>query len=270
MGRPIEDCPTCQAPIRPEAKFCRSCGTALSGSAAGATGATSTEQVAQPVAATGSAATKSTPWPLVAGGLIGLLVVLIIALVMLASGGDGEDGGQETASESDATVPNVTITTAPDTTEPPTTTTTRSAVTTTTIDPLRGSDLGRDIDEAYEATADLAGALADGDWNLARALEPAKQGWTDTQFISAYGDLVASSPVFVRASNGHPIDVRIGLVAHQTPVGGGQQTTLYCVTWVVDLAGPTVTQVGSESSELTTMGGWVDPVTVVDRIRASC
>lgn len=195
---------------------------------------------------------------LIAAGIVALVVAVAIAALVLSSSGD------ETVDTSSTAAPAQTAdrqaqpaaTSAPPFTSPP-----RPSTTTTTEPP----------DPAAVRTAQrLATALADGDWQTARTLQPDRAGTSDASFASSYGDLVASTvvpagPVSIGTSTQ---TLRLGLVAHQNR-GGSDLTTVYCVVWTVDPAAQTVFQQDG-SFELTSLSGHVDPESQRSTIEANC
>lgn len=119
---------------------------------------------------------------------------------------------------------------------------------------------------------ELATAYANDDWDRVRELNLTRRGLTNAQLFDKYGDLDASTVVLNSYSSvpGSAPDtafaLHVGLVAHQTH--GGQQTTLYCVTWTVHLDSQTVDEAGGPA--MGPYSGWLDPVAEIDTIRNGC
>jgi hypothetical protein len=154
-----------------------------------------------------------------------------------------------------------------------TTTTTGRATTTTTLSAsaaLLGPSPTPEVTQAFAVATELAAALASGDWARARQLEPAKAKLSDDQLAgpNGYLGLNASIPVLVRADGTGPVRLRLGLVADETR-STGEQTSLYCATWTVDLSNDQVTEEPGTTTAGVAPAG-VDPLTVVDELRASC
>lgn len=146
---------------------------------------------------------------------------------------------------------------------PPPTTTTLPPTPTTTPD-------SSPPQEVVDTAQSLATALANGDWDTARQLNPDLEGWSDERFEENYGDLERSTVIPISSSqtgNGHH-DLRLGLVAHQI-VDGGQRTTVYCATYRVNSEAGTVEPQG-RATELFSEPVWLDPPSLTDRIKRDC
>jgi hypothetical protein len=282
-------CPWCGTPNRVAAKFCRSCGEAQPGAAAPPTGVPAPPTTAEATApappmapapppaavhpATDPAPAATPPAPNEERSRRWVWVTALVVVVVLVIGGALlalTVGGTDDTAASDDT--NTTEPSRPTTTESPTTTTTEPTTTTTALSAeaiLIGPFVSAEGTKAYALAAELATSLARGDWARARQLEPAKAGFSDAEYVAAYGDLVDSTPVVVAATDGTPVRLRLGLVAVQT-TSAGEQTTLYCVTWTADPQSSQVTQVAGESSQVRVAAGRIDPLAVVDELRSTC
>lgn len=209
--------------------------------------------------------------------LVSAVVVAAAAvgiLVITRSDGDAADGGGTTVAS--AVTGSSAVSESSATSTARATATSSSAVPQTpptppptTAPPFPGLSSGASADTvaSMDIATQLARAYAAGDWATVRRLNPSRVSRSDSNLASAYGDLDASTPVWV--SGGGSVPLRLGLVAHQTR-GGSQLTTIYCVRWSVDLASSTVYEDGSRSETLRSTSGWVDPVLLVTEIQSQC
>jgi len=143
-----------------------------------------------------------------------------------------------TAPQTTAAPTAVPITAAPTTAAPATaapTTAPRSSAPSTTAavadgvlqDPLPSGLTGAEVGSSLAAAQQLADALASGDWDTARRLNPALSDLSDAEFEDGYGGLDRAALLLVDATpagDGH--DLVAVLVANEL---AGVRTSFYCV-----------------------------------------
>ncbi len=114
----------------------------------------------------------------------------------------------------------------------------------------------------------LLDALANGQWNAARTLNPGRNE-SDAFLQSAYGPMEQATivPAAVKPLSADRFDMRIGIVSHEAQPAG-QQTVLLCSHWQVDAATRTVVRLAS--TRLRVEGGYVDPSTVSGELTSTC
>ena len=280
-------CTRCGAQLAPGARVCPHDGAPVAAPLEDAQTLVSPSQGPGPAPAPWSPSPSPSPGAGARGGtppwLIGILIAAVVALALgvgflLASRArdDTADGGITTVAtmargaSSSTTQGSVVRTPAPSS-DTSTATVPQTAVTAppTTAPAFPGLAAGASSDTvASMATAtQLAGAYADGDWTTVRRLNPSRASRSDSELASAYGDLDASTPVWV--AGGGAVPLRLGLVAHQTR-SGSQLTTIYCVSWSVDVPSATVYEDGSRADTLRSTSGWVDPASLVVDIQSRC
>ncbi len=114
----------------------------------------------------------------------------------------------------------------------------------------------------------MAAALADGDWAEARRLSPTDRR-TDAEFARDYAGLQESIVVPARQTtlSSGLVDLRLGLVAHEARPTG-DQTSLFCVHWIVDPVDSTVQRLSA--ALLHTDPGTIPPEQVSASLAATC
>jgi hypothetical protein len=212
-------------------------------------------------------------------GVLAAMLLGAAVLVLLPVGGTSDSSraamtttvARATTSEREAVV----VIDRPETTagsQRSTTSSTSTSTTTTTIDlvaPFLLPTTSAETEEALRLAQELATALADDEWDRARALEPAKRTQSDEGYRTAYGDLESSTAVLVSSTGDDVVQLRLGLVAHQNAGPSGSQTTLFCVTWVVDRKAAAISQ--TDDAELVrTAAGWIDAEDVISELRSEC
>jgi len=121
----------------------------------------------------------------------------------------------------------------------------------------------------------LSDAFARGDWATARSLDVEKSGYTNQRFEEGWGALRESVilPRTMLSSSGDAQRWRLGLLGHEF-IGGREVSTLFCVTWEIDMASGVVTQIASESEPLRTLDnpiqGWPAFSELADTLRPVC
>ena len=114
----------------------------------------------------------------------------------------------------------------------------------------------------------LLDALANGQWNAARTLNPGRNE-SDAFLQNAYGPIEQATivPAAVKPLSADRFDMRIGIVSHEAQPAG-QQTVLLCSHWQVDAAAQTVVRLAS--TRLRVEGGYVDPSAVSGELTSTC
>lgn len=114
----------------------------------------------------------------------------------------------------------------------------------------------------------LLDALANGQWNAARTLNPGRNE-SDAFLQNAYGPIEQATivPAAVKPLSADRFDMRIGIVSHEAQPAG-QQTVLLCSHWQVDAAAQTVVRLAS--TRLRVEGGYVDPSAVTGELTSTC
>jgi hypothetical protein len=114
----------------------------------------------------------------------------------------------------------------------------------------------------------LGDALAAGQWDAARALNPGRNE-SDAFLQQEYGPLVRTTivPATVIDAGGGRFDLRIGLVAHEEQPTG-QQSVLMCAHWKVDVPASTVARMSF--NRLRVEPGFVDPAARAAELRTTC
>ncbi len=138
-------------------------------------------------------------------------------------------------------------------------------------DPLPSGLPSADVAASLALAQRLGAALAAGDWEAARQLNPALRSLTDAQFESGYGGLDRSAQLLVDARRTDGADrLLVVTIANEH---GGAQTSLYCIESTVS-AGGEVRQ--TSTATLDRYAGTLgiedvtgDPV-IRDLIRAEC
>lgn len=199
-------------------------------------------------------------------------VAAAVALVLLRRGDSTPVGSGGTPSSSlpgpgaSTSLPAPTTSVAavvPTVVETTTSTTTTALATTTTVAPTTTAP---PPDPALILAQQYATALAVDDWNTVRALNPRKAHQSDASFQSSYGDLRASTILALRRDGNR---WRLGLVAHEQ--NAAAYTRVFCVTWEIDPAVPSVIETGAASVRLRDNDpGWVTPTDYVPLLEASC
>lgn len=121
----------------------------------------------------------------------------------------------------------------------------------------------------------LSDAFARGDWATARSLDVEKSRYTNQRFQEGWGALRESVilPRTMLSSSGDVQRWRLGLLGHEI-IGGREVSTLFCVTWEIDMASGVVTQFASESEPLRTLDnpiqGWPAFSELADMLRPVC
>jgi hypothetical protein len=124
------------------------------------------------------------------------------------------------------------------------------------------------LDRALAIAQDMADALADGDWRAVRRLSPTDRR-TDAQLATDYAGLDSSTvvPASEAQLSSGLVDLRVGLVAHETRPAG-PQTSLFCAHWIVDPANSTVQRL--DAAHLRTEGGTIAPAEVEAELADTC
>ena len=128
-------------------------------------------------------------------------------------------------------------------------------------DPLPSGISFAEVEESFALTQQLADALAAGDWDLVRRLEPARAGTPDSAF-GGYTGLDQASLILVDArpqDNGYR-----HLLVSVANEGNGAQTSLYCLEWSANPETGYVVQHGGAVGKLTTLDGTVSSETAVN------
>ncbi len=114
----------------------------------------------------------------------------------------------------------------------------------------------------------LLDALANGQWNAARTLNPGRNE-SDAFLQNAYGPIEQATivPAAVKPLSADRFDMRIGIVSHEAQPAG-LQTVLLCSHWQVDAAAQTVVRLAS--TRLRVEGGYVDPSAVTGELTSTC
>lgn len=114
----------------------------------------------------------------------------------------------------------------------------------------------------------VASALADGNWAAVRRLSPTDQR-TNAQFEKDYAGLDRSTVVPARQTplSSGLVDLRVGLVAHESRTSG-PQTSLFCAHWIVDPVTSTVQRL--DGALVRTMGGTIPPSQVSAELATTC
>jgi hypothetical protein len=124
------------------------------------------------------------------------------------------------------------------------------------------------IGRALVVAQDMADALADGDWREVRRLSPTDQR-TIGEFERDYAGLEQSTvvPVWAAGLSSGLVDLRIGLVAHESRPTG-PQTSLFCAHWIVDPSGRTVQRL--DAARIRTEPGTTPPADVTAELETTC
>jgi hypothetical protein len=114
----------------------------------------------------------------------------------------------------------------------------------------------------------LLDALANGQWNAARTLNPGRNE-SDAFLQQAYGPIEQATivPAAVKALSSDRFDMRLGIVSHEAQPAG-QQTVLLCSHWQVDAATQTVVRLAS--TRIRVEGGYVAPSAVSGELTSTC
>jgi hypothetical protein len=127
---------------------------------------------------------------------------------------------------------------------------------------------GPQAQQAVALAQQLGDALAAGQWDAARALNPGRNE-SDAFLQQAYGPLVRTTvvPAAVVDTGRGRFDLRIGLVAHEEQPSG-PQSVLMCAHWTVDVPASTVNRLSF--NRLRVEAGFVDPASRADELKATC
>jgi hypothetical protein len=121
---------------------------------------------------------------------------------------------------------------------------------------------------AVAIAQELGDALAAGQWDTARALNPGR-GESDAFLQATYGPLVETTvvPAAVVETTAGRFDLRLGLVAHEAQATG-RQSVLMCAHWTVDVPAATVTRLSF--TRLRVEPGFVDPASRAAELQTAC
>jgi hypothetical protein len=122
--------------------------------------------------------------------------------------------------------------------------------------------------QAVALAQQLGDALAAGQWDAARALNPGRNE-SDAFLQQAYGPLVRTTvvPATVVDTGRGRFDLRIGLVAHEEQPSG-PQSVLMCAHWKVDVPASTIDRLSF--NRLRVEPGFVDPASRADELKTTC
>jgi hypothetical protein len=201
------------------------------------------------------------------GGLVMVIFAIGLGFIVLRDNGSGPSSSP-TGTAPQAESGSVTSTAHPATsTAPPASAAGTTAVVTI---PATAPPTTAPSEEAKAlATAQaLLDALANGQWNAARTLNPGRNE-SDAFLQNAYGPIEQATivPAAVKPLSADRFDMRIGIVSHEAQPAG-QQTVLLCSHWQVDAATQTVVRLAS--TRLRVEGGYVDPSAVSGELTSTC
>jgi len=121
----------------------------------------------------------------------------------------------------------------------------------------------------------LSDAFSSSDWVTARSIDRARAGYSDSQMFEGWGALNESVilPFELLRETGNVQRWRLGLLGHET-WRGSRVSTLFCVTWEVNVATGNVVQLPSESEAIRTLDnpipGWSPFSELADQLRFVC
>jgi hypothetical protein len=124
------------------------------------------------------------------------------------------------------------------------------------------------IGRALVLAQEMADALADDDWREVRRLSPTDQR-TIGEFERDYAGLESSTvvPVWAASLSSGLVDLRIGLVAHESRPAG-PQTSLFCAHWIVDPSDRTIQRL--DAARIRTEPGTTPPADVTAELETTC
>jgi len=128
-------------------------------------------------------------------------------------------------------------------------------------DPLPSGTSAGDAGRSLALAQRLADALASGDWDVVRSIEPAKARLSDEQLAAGYAGLDRASLILVDARRQR--DGYRQLLVSVANERNGAQTSLYCLQWSANTKKGSVVEQGS-IGKLTTVRGTVSSGTVVN------
>jgi hypothetical protein len=223
------------------------------------------------------------------GGLVMVLFAIGLGVVVLRDNGSGPsssptgtapqaESGSVTSAAGPATsatsppsaAPTTAVVTIPATAAPTTTAappTTATPTSPATAPPPQTTAPSEETKALATAQA-LLDALANGQWNDARTLNPGRNE-SDAFLQRTYGPIEQATivPAAVKPLSADRFDMRLGIVSHEAQAGG-QQTVLLCSHWQVDAASQTVVRLAS--TRLRVQGGYVDPGAVSGELTSTC
>jgi hypothetical protein len=121
-------------------------------------------------------------------------------------------------------------------------------------DPLPSGLTFADVGASFGLAQQLADALAAGDWNAVRSLEPAKRGLPDSAFAGYNGLDRASLILLDSRPQGDGYRHLIVSVANEI---NGRRTSLYCLQWSANPSTGAVVEHGGVAGKLTTLQGMI-------------
>lgn len=195
------------------------------------------------------------------------MVALIVGAVIFLTG-----EGSDTERASPTTVASApTVSVARSVVDRAPTTSAPSTTSTTVIDeaasegPIRlpGVD---DPHGAADIVQQLATALAHGEWDDARRVQPTSTQ-SDAGYAAGYRGLEEST-VVVTDVTADSTRLTGAYVAWET-ADGLDRTSIYCMTWTVDPTGRTLSDARNSGAE-ERFDGWIDPATLTDRVDELC
>jgi len=140
-------------------------------------------------------------------------------------------------------------------------------------DPLPSGVSAADVGPTFALDQQVADALAAGNWDVVRSLEPAKARFSDSAFAAGYTGLDRASLILVDARPQR--DGYRHLIVSVANEGNGFETSLYCLQWSASTSTGSVTEHGgigklkSVRGTLTAQGVLNDP-SLVDLITRRC